>query len=796
MQKVTYMLFALILIAMNVALGFGDVPKFQKNVVLNNVFSGETWERQTLPAPNVADDLISVSLLDSNHACVLSNSGLFTTIDGGNIWTALNLPNNHKKLWAVAMQSVSEIWVVGDSTILLSTNSGVSWNPIISLVPLDNFTDIKIYGKYVYITGTDSKDVATTIVTKDGGVIWTAKPSGTGQHWINLLDSMRAWLYGPKGSLWYSSDAGQHWNNHSLSDTNINITGLTFSGSKGYLTACCLNTGYVLVSNDFGTTWTGSNWPISPIALTQFRGMLFGSITDSSYSNSNIVTSINGDVWMISAHLDSGQVVRSFAVLDTSIVMAVGDNGLLYKYKYVKINHSPMFTLQVITDTTMVANSSYVINNPAIDIDGDKITYSISGASFLSIDQFGMVSGMATLADVGVYYITIKAKDENGGENSVSWTLYVLSPPNHAPTFITKDDTISVIKGDGVTLTLQASDDDGDILTYKILSGPGTVNSSTGAYSWLASDTGTHIVKFQVSDGSATDQIIYTIIVNPRAVSCPVFANNVTLEDTVTRTGAQYSTEAFVALDGTVEYQIMEAPAWITVSKAGIVFGKVTTNPGKYTITIKVTNNICTPIMRSIKLHVTQNNPPMISSAFSDTIAIVDHDYSAKITATDDDGDKISFEVAQGPGFLKIDKSSGALSGRPSVLYAGTITLVSIKAYDPYGGMDIFTFYLHVMNPTGVWESGGIPVEFALGQNYPNPFNPTTQIDFAVPEKSYISLKVYNPLGQTIATLAEGEYGAGNYSVNFDAANLSSGVYFYRLQGSTFTKTGKMILNK
>jgi len=97
-----------------------------------------------------------------------------------------------------------------------------------------------------------------------------------------------------------------------------------------------------------------------------------------------------------------------------------------------------------------------------------------------------------------------------------------------------------------------------------------------------------------------------------------------------------------------------------------------------------------------------------------------------------------------------------------------------------------------------------IPREFDLNQNFPNPFNPTTVIEFALPVKSKVELSVYNLLGEKIVTLVNEEKHAGNHQVLFNAINLSSGIYFYKLQagdpsassGQSFVQTKKMILLK
>jgi len=86
-----------------------------------------------------------------------------------------------------------------------------------------------------------------------------------------------------------------------------------------------------------------------------------------------------------------------------------------------------------------------------------------------------------------------------------------------------------------------------------------------------------------------------------------------------------------------------------------------------------------------------------------------------------------------------------------------------------------------------------IPDNFTLEQNYPNPFNSTTTIKFSIPYTNYVSLKIYNILGQEISTLFSGKFPSENYEVHWNAHNLSGGIYFCRLQSGSFTKSIKMV---
>ncbi len=88
------------------------------------------------------------------------------------------------------------------------------------------------------------------------------------------------------------------------------------------------------------------------------------------------------------------------------------------------------------------------------------------------------------------------------------------------------------------------------------------------------------------------------------------------------------------------------------------------------------------------------------------------------------------------------------------------------------------------------------PEQYSLGQNYPNPFNPSTTIQYTLPVSGKVAVRVYNILGQTVATLVDGNQNAGTYEVTFNAATFSSGVYFYRIESGSFAAVKKMLLLK
>jgi hypothetical protein len=95
---------------------------------------------------------------------------------------------------------------------------------------------------------------------------------------------------------------------------------------------------------------------------------------------------------------------------------------------------------------------------------------------------------------------------------------------------------------------------------------------------------------------------------------------------------------------------------------------------------------------------------------------------------------------------------------------------------------------------TDVYDDFEIVSSFHLSQNYPNPFNPVTKIEYQVPSFSHITLKIYDILGNEIATLVNEEKPFGIYEITFIAGNLPSGTYFYQLRTKDFLETKKMVL--
>jgi len=167
-------------------------------------------------------------------------------------------------------------------------------------------------------------------------------------------------------------------------------------------------------------------------------------------------------------------------------------------------------------------------------------------------------------------------------------------------------------------------------------------------------------------------------------------------------------------------------------------------------------------------------------------------DDAAEISAVDE---QFEYVIGQSDGITNIgffDRSGRAVlpAGETVLLRSDQpLPIVSASATDA----DFHTVVCRIGE--GILDRP-LPTDYSLAQNYPNPFNPITRIEFALPEAGQASIEVYNIAGQKVATIADGAFDAGRHTVDWNASDLASGIYFYRLNTDHFSTTRKMVLLK
>jgi hypothetical protein len=160
--------------------------------------------------------------------------------------------------------------------------------------------------------------------------------------------------------------------------------------------------------------------------------------------------------------------------------------------------------------------------------------------------------------------------------------------------------------------------------------------------------------------------------------------------------------------------------------------------------------------------------------------------------------EKAQIKMQQGNKFVAL-LNIVLFKARVTILRASNVITQDVYSSLNYSADGVIDLIADEDNPNPIAvnvEDYIVPKAYELSQNYPNPFNPSTSIEFSIPSDAAVSLKVYDVLGKEVAVLVNEQRNAGTYIINWNASNLSSGVYFYRLNAGNFTQTRKMFLAK
>ena len=229
-------------------------------------------------------------------------------------------------------------------------------------------------------------------------------------------------------------------------------------------------------------------------------------------------------------------------------------------------------------------------------------------------------------------------------------------------------------------------------------------------------------------------------------------------------TGSSYSNDTNYDY-ATIKYNTNGEEQWI-VTHNGSIFPYSTNYPVDRAIDIDIDN--------SNSVYVTGSTYDVL--AFASRLETLKYDSNGENIWLSEEGSNTRRWVKR----IEVDDSSNIY-----MVYAGeslTFSMIVTVKYE--------------QNIVAVENEEFIPEKYSLLQNHPNPFNPVTNISYSIPRSGEVSLKIYNLLGEEVASLVDGHQPTGEYQTEWDASNISSGIYFYRLQAGDFVKTRKMVLLK
>jgi len=483
-----------------------------------------------------------------------------------------------------------------------------------------------------------------------------------------------------------------------------------------------------------------------------------------------------------------------------------GTNKITYSVtdgKATVANENTPPSFDAIPAKTVNENQELKFTVNATDLDGDPIVYSAlnlpSGAAFNPVTK--EFSWKPNYTQAGTYSVTFQAHDGNS-PSTIAVSITVVDV-NTVPTIAAISDK-SINEGQTLTFDVNASDAEGDVLTYS------ATNMPTGAlfepalrkFTWKPSSTqaGEYNVTFSVSDGKLNASITVKINVID-ANTAPVFTQ---VTDKTVNTNQLLSFDV-AAVDGEgdpISYSATNLPSGASFDQSLKKFSwkPGSTQAGDYTVTFFAFDGSNTASM-SVKIKVIKVNsaPVFDSKTISDTTISV-HNVSMlfkyQFKVTDPDGDAITFRIDGDYPSGSTLNTSGLFNWITTSANAGRVYMFLVTASDGIlSETKVVTISVR-STIVGVEAEIRIPVKYDLAQNYPNPFNPTTSINYSLPKESNVILKVYNVMGEEIRTLVNGSKPAGTHRVNFDASGLTSGFYLYKLETNEFSKTMKMLLAK
>ena len=746
---------------------------------------GVTWRKLS---KGTTMDLYGISFATKSTGIAVGSGGtILRTTDGGLSWYDLSFERN------VTYRAVSFItphvgFIVGTGgTILRSTDIGLSWTRITSS---DSFSLSNLFFSDIN-NGTAVGYPAVILRTTDGGSSWISQdhPYSGYYNWINgvyFIDSSTGTVVGDWGKIGQTSDGGHTWVErssgalHDLHDVIYLNRDTVFVTSYG---------GEVLKTNDGGLTWT--SFPLGDYLLRDicFANNHVGIII--SEDQKVFQTTDGGENWRLITNLPATQSLLGSTVspsADGQGFYVVGSGGTILCAAASPLN-SKTWTWVGLLDSswndpanwtpvgTPLPGDSVIIppatHSPIIDSLQQQIV--IASLNILS-------GGKLTITDVLPRFVVL-------GDVTVHGTLEVL-PPAQTTIIVGGNWTIHPGGFDQRYASLArfkpALASDAGFIPYHstvLFSGSGTM---AGNFYNLMFDSASTMQ----SRGNVMIESQCTAVgdVNLRVVDTVTFTNTEPqalvgpgkfLRGTVRRTLGKGVTES---------YNFESSQTSLRFNGSGTYPASVTmtvypdTNPSGFGDQWEVVPSRIDTVSNTISAdsitHFTQwaIGTPRPRGTFlkglhvtaSDTIPIIRRVY------------RITAQGADSAGFVARLSLRYDQSEVPEGVGEDSLVLLRSDFVDGVKDHNSLSSY--------------VPKEYRLEQNYPNPFNPSTTIRFEIPVSGFVTLKVYNVLGQEVVTLVNERKQAGRYEVPFDGSNLPTDVYYYRLQAGDFTSSKALLL--
>lgn len=725
--------------------------------LLRTTNGGVTWTEQTSAAN---EQLYGVCFTDENNGTVVGSSGtVLRTTNGGAVWSKTEI--GWRGFLGVSFTDIDNGMIVGDDgSIYKTTDKGTTWTKLIS----GTISQLRSVDYIDLNNCTSVGDDGTIIRTTNGGATWTKQISGTTNYlWdVCFTDSSNGTAVGDVGTILRTTDGGSTWLTQN-SGTKFNLWGVSF-----YDTFNGLAVGEGINSTILKTTNGGATWILQPTVSSI-------DLHSVSYTNK-----YNGT--------------------------AVGAYGVIIKIiqspEMIILNSPSNGAINVPTDITFCWFTAQGISSYQLQVSTNS---NFSGIVYDKSNISGLSQQVSGLLNKTKYYWRVRGinNSENDEWSSVrNFTTILALPtkpqlvfPGANQTNQPKEITLKWNKvKDAEKYLIQLSKDQ---IFSSITKSDSTTTDTLKAISGLDNNTKYYWrVRAKNTAGFSDWSDVWnftTVILLPTQPQLVFPGTNQTNQpkEMTLQWNKVKDAEKYLILVSTNEQfsNIMIKDSTLADTSKTI---QNLLEGQKYYWKVLAKNSVGLSPWSDIWNFITLLPPP--------TNLVLQRTALTEITLTWDDNSHNEYgyfieriQNAQS-SFNTIDTLMG--SGNKYIdikIEQGLTYIYRVKAYTEFAESDY-------SNEAGInvvsAEADGIPTEYSLSQNFPNPFNPRTCISYQIPNEGFVSLKVYDAIGNEIITLVNEEKTPGTYEVIFDGSDLPSGVYFYCIKAGEFVQTKKLVLLK
>jgi photosystem II stability/assembly factor-like uncharacterized protein len=764
---------------------FGD-----GGMIMRSTNMGASWSYSYPDSASGNRSIYEADFIDANTGFICGVGGfIYKTTNGGLTWTQ-QTSGVTVTLWYISFTDANNGYATGDgATVLKTTNGGDTWTPISMSATTGTIYSVYVVpgtsGNIVYVA-TTSATIGRLARSTNGGASfspvagYTSTSSGRS---IYFIDADTGFVGNFVNQIWRTTDGGATFANAGGGTGTATIYEFIRLNNNTFMAAG--NRGNVFYSNDFGATWSNRDIP-----------------------NSSNLYSLN----------NSG-----------TTVLAAGEGGAIARTTDMGLNWDKLSNLETINELRNVQfvsdNVGYAVGGsitPAT-LAGDILKTTNGGATWVKLpfdpkyrfkgihffnENVGFVAGRGPN---GLYKTTnggVTWDSINTGIGTASQVWHALSFANANVGYLVGDNGNYGVTTDGGNTWVQRLNTlhHGTNIIYDIsvIDANTAVSLGAGGRVYKTTDQG---VTFINQSTLGTTSAMYGIDFLTPTYGMLVGSSG--RGHKTTDGGATWLQMTSIGAGTTTLYGIgivSENIAWISGSSGSVYY---TTNGGSsWTKSDKVpfSNRIIYEIIpRGNLVHAVGQSGTILRGYADPAVPVELVSFSAN---TADGKVVLKWETAteiNNSGFSierSADKSSW--SGLGFVSGMGTSTernTYSFTDADPVFGKGYYR--LKQIDYSGAYEysniievDANVVLSYSLEQNYPNPFNPSTTINYSIPAKEYVTLKVFNAVGEEVMTLVNGIVEMGKHSVQFNGKELASGIYFYQLNAGAYSSVKKLLLLK